>query len=225
MDSSPTNAVEIRVTELDLSVAELDHEIWNYAEPVLIRHYWSGELAPQTRHAEARLISTPTALFIRFEANQTEPLIANPIPQTEIKTIGLWDRDVCELFIALNAAAPNRYFEFEAAPTGEWLDLAIRLNDETRDTDWDFRSGMTAAAQIEVGKVVIAMRVPWSAQIPKPSIGDEWRGNLCRCIGIGEERGYLAWQPTLTDKANFHVPERFGTLRFCEMINPAELDA
>ncbi len=224
MDLQKIKVVEIRATELDLSVAELDHEIWNYVPAVKIARYWSGELAPPLRHAEARLISTPSALLIRFEATQNEPLIVCPTPETKTKTIGLWDRDVCEIFIAPNAAEPNCYFEFEAAPTGEWVDLAIRLNEETRETDWDFRSGMTTAARVEANKILIAMRIPWTAQIPKPSIGDEWLGNLCRCIGEGEERGYLAWQPTYTDKANFHVPEVFGTLRFSELIYPPARD-
>jgi hypothetical protein len=37
-------------------------------------------------------------------------------PQTEKKTMGLWDRDVCEIFIAPDEHAIERYFEFEAAP-------------------------------------------------------------------------------------------------------------
>ncbi len=220
MSSQAGGVVEIRATELDLAVDQLDHDIWNHAQPVIITRYWSGELAPQTRHVEARLISTPTALLARFEGNQAESLIVSSTPQTKTKTIGLWDRDVCEIFIAPNADEPTRYFEFEAAPTGEWVDLAIRLNEENRQTEWDYRSGMTAAAQVERNRVVIAIRVPWSARIPQPSPGDQWLGNLCRCIGSGAERGYLAWQATLTDKANFHVPERFGILRFSEMLNP-----
>ncbi len=225
MNSQIDEAVEIKLAPFDLAVHELDHEIWSSAQPVLITHYWSGEPAPQTRHVEARLIWTPTALIARFEGKQTEPLIISSSPQTKTKTFGLWDRDVCEIFLAPNVGQPNRYFEFEAAPTGEWVDLAIRQNEEHRETEWDYRSGMTSAARVEPDRVLIAMRLPWSLRMPKPAPGDQWRGNLCRCIGSGEERGYLAWQPTLTDKANFHVPDKFGILRFSEMLNPMAPDS
>ncbi|MGH9882352.1 MAG: carbohydrate-binding family 9-like protein, partial [Pyrinomonadaceae bacterium] len=77
-----------------------------------------------------------------------------------------------------------------------------------------FHSGMSTATRVASDHVVIAMRIPWSEQISKPMRGDEWRGNLCRCVGSGEDRGYLAWRPTRTEKPNFHVPEVFGRLRF-----------
>lgn len=207
--------VEIRFADLNLRVDQLDHEVWDSAQLVLITHYWSGQPAEHERHANARLLWTPQALLARFEANQSEPLIVSPTPNTATKTIGLWERDVCEIFIAPNPAERNRYFEFEVAPNGEWVDLALTDRKGVRETQWDYESGMTAAARVKPTQVVIGMSIPWSNQIPLPSRQDEWRGNLCRCIGSGEDRGYLAWQPTLTDKANFHVPDKFGRLRFC----------
>ena len=47
-----------------------------------------------------------------------------------------------------------------------------------------------------------------------PSSGDVWHGNIFRCVGKGENRGYLAWQPTETPAPNFHVPEKFGEFEF-----------
>jgi alpha-galactosidase len=206
--------IEARYSGADITAAQLDHEDWAHSLPVAISHYWSGDLAPATRHAEARIIWTPEALNVRFDCRQNEPLIVNPHPQTEEKTMGLWDRDVGELFVAPDTTALNQYFEFEAAPTGEWIDLAISAKPDWRDTDWQFHSGMSSAARVGTDHVVIAMRIPWSEQIPKPMRGDEWRINLCRCVGSGEDRGYLAWRPTRTEKPNFHVPAVFGRLRF-----------
>jgi len=40
------------------------------------------------------------------------------------------------------------------------------------------------------------------------------RANLFRCIGSDPTRGYLAWQPTRTPEANFHLPQVFGWLVF-----------
>jgi alpha-galactosidase len=179
---------------------------------VHIKQYWSGEAAPEWRQTEARLVWSQAALVVRFVCRQGEPLVISETPQTAAKTMGLWERDVCELFIAPDANAPERYFEFEAAPTGEWLDLAIEQLSGERRTDWEFQSGMTAAASISTDQVRIAMRVPWASLGRQPIAGERWRANLFRCVGAGTERGYLAWQPTRTARPNFHVPQAFGWL-------------
>jgi alpha-galactosidase len=126
---------------------------------------------------------------------------------------------VFEIFVAPEASTPNRYFEFEAAPTGEWVDLAISfapggsVAPGKRQTDFEFHSGMTTATSVANGQISVAICIPWSDAIPKPGRGDEWRVNLFRCVGEGDDR-YLAWQPTYTAEPNFHVPEAFGRLRF-----------
>jgi len=128
--------------------------------------------------------------------------------------MGLWERDVCEIFIAPDARMPERYFEFEAAPTAEWLDLMIRQLPTTRETDRDYQSGMTAAARIAPDHVTIAMRIPFSALGHTPTAGERWRANLFRCVGEGDSRGYLAWRPTHTARPNFHAPSAFGWINF-----------
>jgi len=198
----------------DLAAADFERDEWNAARPVQLTRYWSGRAAPPARHAEARIIWTNEALCVRFVCRQAEPLIRNEAPQVERKTLGLWDRDVCEIFVATDERETQRYLEFEAAPTGEWLDLAIEHKAGERATDWDFNSGMSTAARIDEGSLVIALRVPWAAfgRVPQP--GERWRVNLFRCIGAGPERGYLAWQPTRATQPDFHVPSAFGWLRF-----------
>jgi hypothetical protein len=130
------------------------------------------------------------------------------------KTIGLWNRDVCELFIAPDKDEPRKYFEFEIAPSGEWLDLAINYTAEKRETDFEYISGMQSAAHIEKDKVVMAMKIEWKAFGRVPKSGDIWLGNLFRCVGKNPNRGYLAWRPTMTETPNFHVPEKFGEFVF-----------
>jgi alpha-galactosidase len=208
-------------TETDVSVGDFEHPAWTTAQPAFIRRYWSGADAPPSRHAEVRIIWSAEALTVRFECKQTEPLLINDSPQLDKKTIGLWERDVCEFFLAPDLARPNRYLEFEVAPTGEWLDLAIELINGVRHTDWEFRSRMTAAARGGGEQVMIGMRLPWSESLPWPQVGDVWRANLFRCLGLGNER-YLAWQPTGTPQPNFHVPEAFGRLEFAEQDGPGE---
>ncbi|MFS8085018.1 MAG: carbohydrate-binding family 9-like protein [Acidobacteriota bacterium] len=206
--------IEARHTASDLSVSDLTSAEWNKAHPVQIDRYWSGDAAPATRHAEARILWSQKALHLRFVCQQGEPTVVSSHPQTEKKTIGLWDRDVCEIFIAPDPSVVERYLEFEAAPTGEWLDVAIHWTRDKRESDWDFNSHMTAAARVEKARVTIAIRIPWNHWIHEPQTGERWRVNLFRCVGSDPGRGYLAWQPTRTREANFHVPQVFGWLIF-----------
>lgn len=205
--------IEARHSEDAINVDEFDHPEWNRAQSIEIARLWSGEEAPPSRHAEARILWSQESLLVRFVCNQTEPLVISTVPQLEQKTIGLWERDVCEIFLAPDPEQPDYYFEFEAAPTGEWVDLAIHLKPNGRETDFEFQSGMTTATRLAANQLMISIRVPWSSLIPKPQTGDKWRVNLFRCIGLGNER-YLAWQPTHAPEPLFHVPEAFGWLRF-----------
>ena len=199
--------------DTDLVPHEFDDKRWDQSQPVRIQHYWSGEQAPSEKHAEVRLLWSDHALHVRFNCNQQEPIIVSNDPQLFRKTLGLWNRDVCEIFIAPFADQPGRYFEFEAAPTGEWVDLAVQFNENVRESDFEYSSGFTVAARLAQDQITIGMHIPLGTTIPQPSLDDEWRVNLFRCVGLGKER-YLAWQPTFTEEPNFHVPDFFGTLRF-----------
>ena len=206
--------VEARFTQTALAVNDLHHDDWAKAKPVKIDHYWSGELAPGSRHAEVRILWSGKALYVRYVCEQSEPLVMSDKPQTKTKTMQLWDRDVCEIFIAPDPSVVEKYLEFEVAPTGEWLDVAIDLTTGDRQSDWKFDSHMTAAAQIEKDRVTMAMRIPWNHWIHEPQKGERWRVNLFRCVGKDQNRGYLAWQPTRTPEPSFHVPQVFGWLVF-----------
>jgi hypothetical protein len=208
------NRIEIARLEKDFSVNEFENKNWRIARETSVEKYWSGEIAPNGRHFKAKLLWSDAALYVRFEANQAEPLIVSDAPNLQTKTIGLWDRDVCEIFITPDLIEPQRYFEFEVAPSGEWIDLKIRQTPNGRETDFDYDSGMKSAARIEKDKVFMALKIDWKAFGRIPKAGDVWRGNLFRCVGQGETRGYLAWQPTETAEPNFHVSKAFGELEF-----------
>lgn len=198
----------------DFAIADLDNSAWRHAREFVIEKYWSGASAPKARNVEVRLLWSASALYVRFEANQSEPIVVSDNPDISKKTMQLWDRDVCEIFLAPDAKQPRKYLEFEVAPTGEWIDLAIHYTGAERITDWHFNSGMESAAKIEKAKVVMAMKIPWKAFSATPKPGDVWKGNVFRCVGRDPDRGYLAWRPTMTEKPNFHVPEKFGEFVF-----------
>lgn len=198
----------------DFPIDRLDDPAWSGASQTVVTKYWSGKAAPDGRRFSARVLWSDTALYIRFDASQSEPLVISENPDITQKIRGLWDRDVCEIFIAPNASQRNKYFEFEIAPTGEWIDLAIEVASQERKTDWDYKSGMTSAAKIEKGKVVMAIKIPWKAFGARPKAGDVWLGNLFRCVGKDPTRGYLSWQATKTKEPSFHVPKAFGEFYF-----------
>lgn len=200
--------------EKDFSIEDLGNRVWNDAKTIRVKTYWNGAAAPQSRHFSIQLLWSPSALYVRFDASQEEPLIVSEHPDRSKKTMRLWDRDVCEIFLAPDTKQPRKYLEFEVAPTGEWIDLSIDYTGPERKTDWDFKSGMESVAKIEGGKIVMAIKIPWGAFGFTPRAGDVWLGNLFRCVGRGPDRGYLAWSPTMTVKPNFHVPEMFGEFEF-----------
>ncbi|HEU4508982.1 MAG TPA: carbohydrate-binding family 9-like protein [Pyrinomonadaceae bacterium] len=206
--------ITARYVEQPVGESDFENPAWENFQPVRIEHYWSGEPATPAKHAEVRLCWSSEALHVRFVCAQQEPLIVAENPRIDQKTLGLWDRDVCEIFIAPDPEKPRRYFEFEAAPTGEWVDLGITLTPSGRETDWDFRSGFTTAARLDKERLFVGMRIPWSEAIPKPKEGEVWRVNLFRCAGPEAPERYLAWRPTHTPEPNFHVPEAFGSLLF-----------
>ena len=209
--------IEAERADTEAAAANFEHDAWDGASPVHLTRYWSGEEAPAGRHAEARIVWDDEALGARFICRQTEPLVTSrAAPPVGHKTMGLWDFDVCEIFLAPDAGRPEHYYEFEAAPTGEWLDVAINWRTDGRETDWQFQSGLRTAARVAEGVVTITIRIPFDALGRRPRAGERWRANLFRCVGAGPERGYLAWQPTYTGQPNFHVPQKFGWLSFRE---------
>lgn len=211
-----SNSKRIKISHIssDISIDKLSDPAWAKTTELSVGTYWSGERAPKSRNFKARFLWSETALYIRFEANQTEPLVVSDRPDITKKTKGLWDRDVCEIFIAPEKNERNKYFEFEVAPTGEWIDLGIQVLSNKRETDWDYASGMQRAVKIEKDKVVMAIKIEWKALRKTPTVGDIWLGNLFRCVGKDPTRGYLAWQPTKTKEPAFHVPEAFGEFQF-----------
>lgn len=206
---------EIEYISRDFDISDFGNESWRKAKDVSIDRYWSGKSAPKTMHFSAKCLWSDSALYVRFTTKNELPLVVSEKPRLDAKTIGLWDRDVCEIFLAPNRDEFRKYFEFEIAPIGEWLDLAIHQKPDERITDWDFNSGMTSAAKIRKDEVVMAFTVEWKAfGVETPKAGDIWRGNILRAMGSEPNRSYLAWSPTKTEEPNFHVPEKFGEFVF-----------
>jgi hypothetical protein len=159
---------------------------------------------------------TDTDLYLLFRcpyANLNLILPANHAAPRE----GLWDHDVVEMFIGDDWQNIRHYREFEIAPTGDWIDLAIDLNRDSFDRTW--RSGWETLAWVDEKHKVwyAAARIPLKAVSTQPvNAGTKWRMNMYRIDGPSPDatRHFLCWQPTCDSKRGNHVPESFGTLVF-----------
>jgi hypothetical protein len=131
----------------------------------------------------------------------------------------LWNRDVVEVFLNPRPERISHYYEFEVAPNNQWIDLEIdKTKTPFNDAAWN--SGFEHATKIDEKnhEWMTEMRIPLSAVgVDRIHNGDEWRVNFFRAAGHGgdEKRTFLAWS-SIPQGGTFHVPNRFGILRFAK---------
>jgi len=166
-----------------------------------------GQARPEIA-TTVRLLWSARHLYLGYEAPYTKLTVFKPA-SLNAERLGLWDKDVVEVFVGADPANPNHYTEFEVAPTGEKLDLVLHL--PAKDFAWS--SGCEAAVRVDRRRRVwtTEMRIPLAAlSAAQPAPGTRWRINLYRHDLA--HRAFLAWNPTAT--ASAHTPERFGFLVF-----------
>jgi alpha-galactosidase len=185
---------------------------WETAPPVCFSADWQGKNTDRQRETQVRLLWNPEFLFVRFDARyRSISVFADAEPSG--RRDGLWDRDVCEVFLQPRGAHARCYKEIELAPNGLWLDLEIAPGEKR-----DLRSGLRRRVNIDEhtkqwhGVVALPMK-SLAARFEMPAV---WRVNFFRVEGVTEPRFYSAWRPTNTPEPNFHVPEAFGALVFTE---------
>lgn len=215
-----TSKLSIRARRLKTAFTpdgDLAKPIWKRAQWISFDHDWAGKRhypRSQTRVAAAW---TPGDLYLAYRCKYTTlNVFAHGNPDRD--TPGLWNRDVVEVFLNPDPSRVNHYYEFEVAPNNLWIDLEINLDRKPMgNAAWN--SGFVHATRI--GKTVWSceMRIPVESMTARGyelRAGLEWRGNFFRADGEGSdaERRLLAWSPTLSPKPNFHVPTRFGIIRF-----------
>lgn len=200
-----------RAIELD---GRLTEQEWAQATPVRMEYTLKEvNCVPQISTA-VRMLWNDEFLYLGFESPFTELKMAEAAPSAE--RVGLWDDDVVELFVGADPQHINRYREFEWAPNGEWLDLAV----ERPDVDFGWQSGMQSSVHIDREKKIwrAEVAVPLRAiSSDMPQVGTRWRANLYRHDVA--HRVFMAWNPTLTETA--HTPEKFGWLAFVDEHSPA----
>jgi hypothetical protein len=194
-----------------------DSLTWAKADSTWIEKDCSHETDYPKLKTEVRGFWTDSDLYLLFVSPYTELNLWLPADNTKDR-LKLWDRDVVEFFLGDDWQDIKRYREFEIAPTGDWVDLAIDLNKDAYDAKWN--SGWQRQGRIDEQKHAwyAAARVPLRSVSEKPIVaGTKWRVNLYRIDGLGEDpvRHFMCWQPTcVTNRDPNHVPEHFGTLVF-----------
>ncbi len=129
----------------------------------------------------------------------------------------LWKEDVYEVFLS-PADPPRVYFEFEVNPLGALFDARVASPDLSRgtmrvETAWTC-PGFSARVRCRPGRWSALLRIPL-APMCEEDVPPIWRANFYR-IDRGDHDEFSAWSPTLADPPDFHVPERFGTLRLSD---------
>jgi Carbohydrate family 9 binding domain-like len=190
---------------------------WSKASSAWILKDCSRELEYPELRTEVKGLWTDTHLYFLFVCPYRKLNVFLPARNDRPRD-KLWDRDVVEMFLGDDWKNIRHYREFEIAPTGDWIDLAINLDSNRYDQRW--RSGWQVRARIDEQ----AHRWFAAARIPLKSVSDtsvqpgtRWRMNLYRIEGEGPDsrRHFLCWQPTcVVNRDPNHVPEAFGTLVF-----------
>ena len=190
---------------------------WRALQSVSIVKDCSRTLDYPKLKTEVRGFWTDTDLYLLFVCPYETLNIFLPTQKDQPRR-KLWDRDVVEMFLGDDWENIRHYREFEIAPTGDWIDLAIDLDRKNSNRDW--RSGWKTEARIDEQRQIwyAAARIPLQSVSTAPvKAGTRWRMNLYRIEGQGDDskRHFLCWQPTCVQNRDAnHVPENFGTLVF-----------
>ncbi|MBB3282812.1 alpha-galactosidase [Mitsuaria sp. BK037] len=180
---------------------------WEDAPAMFFAHDWRGRPLAGTQSTRVQLMHADGALHLRFSSRYNAlSTFDRELSSTEIWP--LWQRDVVEVFLqAPQDAGSDRYREVEVSPNGLVMDLEVRgagrrrLVGESRA-----RTAVDAVHRIWTAELVVPMQ-----RGPQPL--DGWCINLFRIEGNKETRQFSAWNPTGSEKPNFHVPAAFGQLR------------
>jgi len=192
---------------------------WRHASSAWIARDCTHQFDYPKLKTDVRAFWTDSDLYLLFISPYTELNLWLPADNSKDR-LKLWDRDVVEFFLGDDWANIRHYREFEIAPTGDWVDLAIDLDKESYGSEWN--SGFERQGRIDEKDHIwyAAARVPLKSVSEKPVVvGTKWRANLYRIDGLGEDpqRHFMCWQPTcVVNRDPNHVPEHFGTLIFAK---------
>jgi len=208
--------VEARRTKDFAPDGDLSKKIWKRAKWVEFDHDMSGKSKLPNAATRVAVAWSEGAIYFAFECRYD---VLNVYEGEDVskERVGLWDRDVAEVFLNPQPETLTHYYEFEVAPNNQWVDLEIdKTKDPFGNANWN--SSFAHATKIDSRNHIwtAELRIPLSSmKVSSIRLGASWRLNFFRAAGTGadEQRKFLAWS-TIPEGRTFHVPSRFGILRF-----------
>jgi len=186
----------------------LDDAVWQDATPARVEYSSSDYAVRSDLATSVRVLWTDTHLYFGWECPFTEVTVFDPV-NTKDERIGLWEKDVVEMFIGPELSKVTRYGEYEVSPSNEWVDLICDLPDKNFAWNGGLESAVKVDEQRKVFTVEIRLRVDKLTD-KKPIPGERWWLNLYRIDRAN--KAFLAFSPTMN--GSFHTPEKFGVLEF-----------
>ncbi|MEE4312756.1 MAG: carbohydrate-binding family 9-like protein [candidate division KSB1 bacterium] len=205
---------------------KLDDPAWEKAEKVSLVDAITGEKGRYD--TSIRVLHNGEFLYVGFECE--DEYIWGTVTE---RNGPVYDEECVEVF--LNPAdAPHQYYEINLSPKNVVYDACV-LNHRTLEKPFE---KFEALFGLDLKRLKTAVHVDgktdvrgkgkrWTAEyaIPfdalygasniPPQPGDVWRVNFYRIDSPQEgQREHYAWSPT--DRAAFHLPWRFGFLKFSE---------
>jgi hypothetical protein len=208
--------VEARRTKDFVPDGDLSKKVWKRATWVEFDHDMSGRTTFSNSATRVAVAWSDDALYFAFKCKY-DALNVYQGEDVSKERLGLWDRDVAEVFLNPRPEIITHYYEFEVAPNNQWVDLEInKTKDPFGDANWN--SGFAHATKIDARNHIwtAELRIPLnSIKVASIRPGALWRVNFFRAAGFGgdKQRLFLAWS-TIPEGRTFHVPSRFGILRF-----------
>jgi Carbohydrate family 9 binding domain-like len=197
----------------DLCSLDALNGVWATCARVSLRDNLSGR--PPKWGTEVRLGWSGDVLHGLYQCQDP-----NPWATKTTRDDSLWEEEVVEIFLDPFGDSLC-YFEIEINPLNTVTDLIIRRtwNGLRKEFSWKCEGLVTACGTLAYGWVA-------AFQIPFASLGDchptrssVWRVNFSRIDRPKDQPLELsAWSPTLGQ--SFHVPRRFGVLRFDQVEGP-----
>jgi hypothetical protein len=213
---SSSAEIEARRTKDFSPDGDLSKKIWKQATWVEFDHDMSRRTKLPNAATRVAVAWSDHAIYFAFECRY-DVLNVYEGEDASKERLGLWDRDVAEVFLNPQPETITHYYEFEVAPNNQWVDLEIdKTKEPFGDANWN--SGFAHATKIDArNHIWIAeFRIPSSSmKVRSIRPGALWRVNFFRVAGPGgdDQRMFLAWS-TIPEGRTFHVPSRFGILRF-----------
>ncbi len=177
-----------------------------------------GSPAPSHLTTKVSASWNAEALLVLFDASYRSLRLApDSVPRDPLtgKTMELWTHsDVLEVFIGREVPATRCYREFQVAPDGRWIDIAIDHRTEPLVPDFEWRSGFTFRSEVDAaaGRWRVLFQLPWHALDAGDPTAGTWYCNFYRATGRFHGDELLAWSPPGIGPGCFHRYGHFGVL-------------